>query len=115
MKKKKVNRVKLCDELWKRAIKERAQNKCELCGETFRLQAHHVIPRTNYSTRYLVENGIALCYKHHIHWAHKDAEDFISWMEAHRMADLNYIKRMRYNQDKNNYQEIEDRLKEYLK
>jgi len=109
-----MTRVKRCDELWKKVVKERAGWKCEFCTKTNKVQAHHVIPRTNFATRYLVENGVALCYRHHIHWAHKDAIDFVNWFKTNRENDYNLIENERHSIVKNNYQEIEDKLKGML-
>lgn len=109
-----MTRIKKCDKLWAQAVKARAQNKCEVCGKTERLHAHHVIPRTNYSTRYLVENGVCLCYKHHFYWAHKDALDFSYWFRTNRHNDFFLIESERRSSIKNNYNEIEDKLRSYL-
>ena len=109
------SRVKICDDLWSKAVHERAGGKCEFCGSEKRLQSHHVIPRTNYATRYLLENGVRLCYKHHFFWAHKDALDFSNWFKYHRNNDYFKIENVRHSQEKNNYEEIEHKLKEYLK
>lgn len=115
--KKKKSKVRVCDDLWAIKVKERAGWKCEVCGKTptnnkgtILLQSHHVIPRTNYATRFRLENGVCLCYKDHIHYAHKDAMGFADWFRKHRPHDAALIEGLRYNQVKNNYEEI----KEYL-
>ena len=109
---KKKSKVKVCDELWALAVKKKGQ--CEVCGATHALHAHHVIPRTNYATRYMIENGVCLCYKHHIHWAHKDALAFADWFRGNRLMDSRAIEERQHFQIKNDYTEIEENLKKYL-
>ena len=95
---------KQCDELWSEKIKERADNKCEKCGNRRYVQAHHIIPRTNYALRYDLENGVALCRACHLYWAHKDTVDFYDWVTSRR--DIEYLKQSRHRQSKNDYQAI---------
>ncbi len=76
--------IKILDGLWREAIKLQAGNKCEFCGAPRHikpLHAHHVIPRTNYRVRWEPLNGVALCYRCHMHWAHKDATAFTAWFK----------------------------------
>ena len=54
------------DTLWAKAVKENAGNKCEYCGKTEYLNAHHIFTRVNRSTRWDLENGICLCAGHHM-------------------------------------------------
>lgn len=55
------------DNLWSKAVKERAGNKCEYekCKTDKYLNSHHIITRWNHATRLLVENGVCLCATHH--------------------------------------------------
>ena len=48
------------DALWSKKIKER-DRRCIICGSICNLQAHHIISRRCYSTRYLLKNGATLC------------------------------------------------------
>ena len=78
--------TKYMDVLWARAVKLRAGNRCEIVtdrrcnnvggiGSGKGLNAHHIIGRSNLNTRWDIENGIALCVKHHVFsiWsAHKN-------------------------------------------
>lgn len=66
--------IKKLDSLWAKLVKERAGGKCEYCLEerrTFKggpgiwLEAAHIVGRTYRATRWLLENGIALCSEHH--------------------------------------------------
>ncbi len=55
------------DPLWARQVKERAGWKCERCGDTERLQAHHEIPiKIDYTLIRDLDNGICLCRKCHV-------------------------------------------------
>ena len=108
--KKKKSKVKICDDLWRDAVKKRAGFVCEICGKDSRIQAHHVIPRTNYATRFMLENGCALCYRHHFYFAHKDALGFSDWFKKTRPDDYEHIESWRHSQIKNNYEEIKNRL-----
>ena len=112
--KKKKSKVKICDELWALAVKKRAGFKCEMCEKDSHIQAHHVIPRTNYATRYLVANGVALCYRHHFYYAHKDALSFADWFRGVRPMDAEGIENMRNAQVKNDYSYIEMALTDFL-
>ena len=53
------------DKEWAIQVKNRFNNKCAVCGEPKRLNAHHIIPRENKLFRWDLDNGIALCPKHH--------------------------------------------------
>ena len=96
--------LKQCDNLWSSKIKERAGGKCEVCGKDKYVQAHHVIPRTCYALRHDLENGVALCRKHHLYWAHKDALDFTEWVRTIR--NVPYLNAARHRQSKNDYHAI---------
>ncbi len=55
---------------WRTAVFERDGHRCQMpnCGSRKRLQAHHIEPwSTNIYTRFLVNNGITLCF-----WCHKN-------------------------------------------
>jgi len=104
-----------CDELWKQAILKRAGGKCERCGSTKIVQAHHIIPRTKWRLRYDLENGVALCYRHHIAGpdaAHKDAIGFTEWISSRR--DIEYLKTVKDVQTKNDYNLIFMELLKYV-
>lgn len=101
--------AKECDALWTKAVLIRAGHKCEKenCRATKGIQAHHIIFRTNWSLRFDLENGIALCIPHHITGedsAHKDAIGFSKWIATKR--DLNYLESKRNNRAKLDYMVI---------
>lgn len=74
MKTKKIT-VKALDIMWSKIIHKKFDNRCAVCGAT-PCQAHHIFTRTYKSTRWDIENGIALCYKHHFFLAHSKFEEF---------------------------------------
>jgi len=95
---------KICDELWSAKVKDRAGGKCEICGKDKYVQAHHIIPRTNYALRHDIENGVALCRRHHLYFAHKDTLGMADWVRENR--NLPYLNVARHRQSKNDYNAI---------
>ena len=89
--KKRKSDLKICDDLRSKLIKIRAGFKCEYCGATKYLNAHHIFTRNNYSTRYDLDNGICLCSKHHTldsnFSAHKTPMEFSEWIIGERWED----------------------------
>lgn len=63
----KQNLMKKCDNKRSTLVKRRAGWKCEVdgCTNDKYLNAHHVFTRNNRSTRYDLDNWIALCPSHH--------------------------------------------------
>ncbi len=76
---------------WAKLIKLRSGGKCEYCGKDSGLNAHHIFSRSNYSTRWDVNNGISLCVSHHTFSsgfsAHKTPAEFVEWIKEYRGAD----------------------------
>jgi len=92
--------TKQLDELWTEIIRSRSRNFedqicCERCGSTEVVQAHHIIPRTKYGTRWVLGNGVALCRRCHLYWAHKDSIEFTEWIMKKR--DLRELELSRNN------------------
>ena len=60
-----------CDDLWRRMVKIKFNNKCPVCdqlgivNEEDNLNAHHLISRRVYKYRWDTDNGFLLCPKHH--------------------------------------------------
>jgi hypothetical protein len=52
------------DKLWSKRVKEKANYKCEICGDKG-VEAHHLIPRSSYNTRWYGPNGACLCSECH--------------------------------------------------
>lgn len=79
--------MKLLDDLWRDAI--RSIGYCEKCGKTSGMQAHHIFAKGHHRIlRWNLLNGICLCYRCHIHWAHADSVSFVRWLEDYKGARL---------------------------
>ena len=62
----KKSEIKKLDLLWSKKIKELANYTCEYCGKSgVWLNACHIIGRRYRGTRWLLSNGMCLCYPHH--------------------------------------------------
>lgn len=74
------------DQLWSYAVQERWGWRCAVCGRTDgKLDAHHLVPRGHYATRYLLCNGICLCFQCHTadkdYSPHENAAGWTGWLE----------------------------------
>lgn len=79
--------IKALDKIWRDIIISRAKKKCEFCGSSKHVQAHHIVPRSFYATRWNIENGVALCRRHHLYFAHRDVIAFYDWVKNVRDLD----------------------------
>jgi 5-methylcytosine-specific restriction endonuclease McrA len=61
MRKKRGYNTKTLDKLWSKKVRELAENKCEICRDYGKLQAHHIVPRSIYAVRWDTNNGVCLC------------------------------------------------------
>ena len=62
-----------CHRLWSQAVKIRDGHQCRVCGSTSGLQSHHIFSdRMHASMRYLLSNGVCLCFSHHYPLGHSD-------------------------------------------
>ena len=62
----KKSEIKKLDLLWAKKIKERANYTCEYCLEKNAwVNAAHIIGRRYRGTRWMLDNGICLCYGCH--------------------------------------------------
>jgi len=63
--------------LWRSLIYKRDSWKCVICSSKTKINAHHIYPGNDYpDKRFLLDNGIVLCEKHHI-MLHKDIGSLI--------------------------------------
>ena len=74
--------IKVLDKLWSDRV--RSLGRCEKCGTTQRLTAAHIVSRRHRSTRWDLRNGICLCYRCHMFWAHNDPVEFVEWVRSTR-------------------------------
>lgn len=72
---------KTLDLSWSKVVRER-DGRCRLCGGNSTLAAHHAFGRTHKSTRWDLENGVALCWPCHKFRAHGDPAGFAVWFEG---------------------------------
>lgn len=72
-----------------------ANDKCEVCGATGKLDAHHVQPRQICSgLRFDPHNAVLLCPSHHKYGhrsAHKGMLWFADWFKTNRPDDYEYV------------------------
>ena len=114
---KKKSLLKICDDLWSKLVKIRAWFRCEYCWKTTGLNSHHIRSRTNYSTRYNLDNGICLCQAHHTlssqFSAHKTPIEFIEWIKEYRWEEWYDNLKLESNKTRDkNYKKVETYLLE---
>ena len=80
--------VKDCVTLWSLIVRKKHGGGCAICGESARLNAHHIRPKGNWGGRFDLANGIPLCPKHHkfdrILSAHGNPAAFCAWLEGNQ-------------------------------
>jgi len=81
--------------LWSQVVRTRAGNKCEVCGATGVLDAHHIQPRQICSgLRFDPMNGVCLCKSHHKFGrqsAHKGMMWFVEWLRQNLPERFSYV------------------------
>lgn len=84
------------DKAWANAVKDRDERRCVICGDTERLNAHHIIVRENHETKLDVMNGLSLCPTHHFFnrkiSAHNNPIGLILWLQKNRPDQFQYVK-----------------------
>ena len=74
-----IGQEKVLDDLWSKAVKARAGNRCEVTLRSgIRLESHHFYGRRNLSVRWIVSNGFSLGHDKH-RWAEEQPAEFIAW------------------------------------
>lgn len=123
-KKRKVSGIKgvwkKLDNLWTANIKNKDGNKCIYCGNTQRLNAHHIYSRKNLSTRWDLTNGVCLCYNHHNESsdfsAHKTPLEFSEFLKGYLGESyLDELRARRNSTNKPDYDAIEESLRLFSK
>jgi len=81
---------------WSKDVKERAENRCEWCGKTKYLNAHHIIGKRYKPLRFDRMNGVALCPKCHRFGiglsAHQNPIRIVDWLESNRPEALKMLR-----------------------
>ena len=114
-KKKKKITDKVLDDLWSLRVKERDGFKCVVCGKTSGLNSHHIYSRSNFSTRWDINNGVTLCVSHHVFGnelsAHKTPTEFTEWLiEKYGKPFLDDLKRRKSIPYDGNREAIKEKL-----
>ncbi len=94
---------KKCDKLWSLIIRQ--VGRCEICGKTTGLVAHHLISKgANMKFRHDMSNGVCLCRYHHTmgreisaHGANDATTRFMEWLERERPGQWEWFVESRDN------------------
>ena len=101
--------TKKLDALWSKLVRER-DGMCMYCRGTENLNAHHIFSRSNYSTRWDLENGICLDAKCHTFSskfsAHKTPTEFTYWLE--KLKGREFIDKLRLKAHETNLRSKEE-------
>lgn len=105
------------DELWGLVIHE-IYKTCAVGKDcSGRVEAHHLISRSNGATRHSIENGIGLCSKHHKFCsnlsAHKAPLAFSEWLMEHDPDKWEWCSRNKWKAVKPDYRVAYGLLLEY--
>ena len=80
---------------WAKLVKAR-DKCCIICDSTERLNAHHIIPRSNKQFALDLDNGLTCCVLHHKFSydisAHKNPFVFYRWIEENKPELLKNLK-----------------------
>lgn len=74
----------IADKLWSLAVRDDWAGRCAVCGGE-PVEAHHLIPRQYEKTRYDLDNGVALCARHHKldkDSPHQNAAAWLDWLRV---------------------------------
>ena len=81
------------DRLLREACFMRDKNRCRKCGMTATLAPAHIFSKGHYrKQRWNLLNVITLCYRHHIHWAHREPLEFSEWIKKELGEDFEKLK-----------------------
>ena len=79
------------DKQWARLVKIRDNYRCRVCGRFgkyssggvgWKMESAHIIGRGKKTTRWLLENGLTMCFTCH-RWSHENPLDWVDWLEKH--------------------------------
>ena len=97
------------DILWSDLVRGAHERTCELCGDSGKTNAHHLLPKEKYHLfKYNLRNGICLCaFKCHKMIAHKNPIFFLSWLEKNKPDQYSWAMDncKKLNKDKINFKQ----------
>lgn len=101
--------------LWASIVK--AKGKCEVCGKTSYLNAHHFYSRSDHKLRYDLNNGFCVCSGCHSlsskFSAHLTPADFYEW--AVKTRGQKWLKDLQTKHwDNSGYKQTYEQIKKYL-
>ena len=105
--------IRKLDRMWSLKIRERDQNKCQVCGMEGN-NPHHIVGRRNRTLRWDLNNGITLCPGCHTFRtksAHQDPLWFADWFRSNHPSRYRLIKHKKESTIKATYNDV---LEEYL-
>lgn len=85
------------DAAWQKLVLFTYGKKCEVCEGTWEVSGHHIIHKSQcrgklQRLRTDPRNGVVLCCKCHIPFAHEHQKDFIEWMKHNLPVRWTWIK-----------------------
>lgn len=96
-----------CDKLWSLAVRTDWGNRCAVCGSYGKLDAHHLIPRQHQAMRYVLKNGMALCFTHHRKCPdvspHQNADGWKLWLGSHYPEIDQWVRGIQESGDHHNF------------
>lgn len=72
-----------CHKYWSQIVRSLDGHTCQWCGSKNKPQAHHIVAQGICSiiARYIIENGMTLCYACHIHRLKIDPDGYIEFRD----------------------------------
>lgn len=119
----KVKRIRILKKklltIWAKIAKEQQGNKCQICGSSEFLNAHHIVPKEkkDNALKYDLQNAIVLCPRHHKYSydlsPHKNPLTFFALFTAAYPTKYNYL--LKHASDIKVYteEELTELLKEF--
>lgn len=80
MKSEKQKLIDKADKLWSIAVRNNYHNRCVKCGGKA-TASHHIESRIHKNTRWLIDNGIAVCCPCHLHFFHGKPAESMRWLK----------------------------------
>lgn len=81
---------------WSLTVRTRDGHRCQVCGATKHIQAHHILPKRFYKAQMLdLLIGISLCASHHqfsIQSAENNSIWFSEWLKENKPDQFRYCR-----------------------